>query len=297
MKIAYLILAHNNPKHLQRLITSLSSSASSFFIHLDQKSDCADFSSIKGENIYFIKKNIAVFWGDFSIVEATLILLRTALLAQHNFERFVLLSGADYPIRSTAHIESFFEARKTEEFIDLQSSGKWHKEFVCVRLARYRIRSKHTNAVVMKVINKINKNIEPSKFRRDYKTYLGALLPYGGSDWWALSREACDFIFNFVKNNNKIVNFFKNTSIPSESFFHIILGNSNFKSKIVSSLTYADWTNSNNPNHPTYITNKHLALFNKASSFTKDGVFGGEKLFARKFPANSSDLIAKLLRV
>ena len=290
MKIAYLILAHNNPEHLQRLITSLSSSASSFFIHLDQKSDCADFASIKGDNIYFIKKNIAVFWGDFSIVEATLILLRTALLAQHNFERFVLLSGADYPIRSTAHIESFFEARKTEEFIDLQSSGKWYKETVCVRLASYRIRPTHKNVLVMKVINKI---IESSKFRRDYKMHLGALLPYGGSAWWALSREACDFILNFVKNNTKIVNFFKNTSIPDEFFFQIILGNSSFKSKIVSSVTYVDWTNPK----PACITNKHLALFNKVSSFTKDGVFGGEKLFARKFPANSSDLIAKLLRV
>ena len=288
MKIAYLILAHNNPKHLQRLITSLSSSASSFFIHLDQKSDCADFSSIKGENIYFIKKNIAVFWGDFSIVEATLILLRTALLAQHNFERFVLLSGADYPIRSTAHIESFFEARKTEEFIALKTPSN-----LTYRLASYRIRPKHTNAVVMKVINKINKIIESYKFRRDYKMHLGALLPYGGSDWWALSREACDFVLNFVKNNKKIVNFLKNTSIPSESFFHIILGNSNFKSKIVRPLTYVDWHNCK----PVCITDKHIALFNKALSFTKDGFFGGERLFARKFPADSSDLIAKLLRV
>ncbi len=292
MKIAYLILAHNNPKHLQRLITSLSSSASSFFIHLDQKSDCADFSSIKGDNIYFIKKNIAVFWGDFSIVEATLILLRTALLAQHNFERFVLLSGADYPIRSTAHIESFFEARKTEEFIDLQSSGKWYKETVCVRLANYYIRLTYYNAIAVNMINKI---IKLSRiYRRDYKMHLGTLLPYGGSAWWALSREACDFILNFVKNNTKIVNFFKNTLIPDESFFQIILGNSSFKSKIVSSVTYVDWTN---PSKPACITNKHLALFNKASSFTKDGFFGGEKLFARKFPANSSDLIAKLLRV
>ena len=292
MKIAYLILAHNNPKHLQRLITSLSSSASSFFIHLDQKSDCADFASIKGENIYFIKNNIAVFWGDFSIVEATLILLRTALLAQHNFERFVLLSGADYPIRSTAHIESFFEARKTEEFIDLQSSGKWYKINLCNGLTNYYIRPTYYNAIVVKVINKI---IKLSRiYRRDYKTYLGALLPYGGSAWWALSREACDFILNFVKNNNKIVNFFKNTSIPDESFFQIILGNSNFKSKIVSSVTYVDWAN---PSKPVCITDKHIALFNKASSFTKDGFFGGEKLFARKCPANSSDLIAKLLRV
>ena len=293
MKIAYLILAHNNPEHLQRLITSLSSSASSFFIHLDQKSDCADFASIKGDNIYFIKKNIAVFWGDFSIVEATLILLRTALLAQHNFERFVLLSGADYPIRSTAHIESFFEARKTEEFIDLKKSLSQ----VTYRLISYRIRPKHTNAVVMKVIKKINKIIKTSKFQRDYKMHLGALLPYGGSDWWALSREACDFVLNFVKNNKKIVNFFKNTVVPSESFFHIILGNSNFKSKIARPLTYADWTNHNQPDHPAYITNKHFVLFNNASSFTKDGFFGGEQLFARKFPADSSDLIAKLLRV
>ena len=109
MKIAYLIVAHNNPMHLLRLIRALSSSSSSFFIHIDRKSNLDDFANINGDNVYVSQERIPDYWLDFSQVEATLVLLRMALAEQHRFDYFVLLSGTDYPLRSVPYIQSFFE--------------------------------------------------------------------------------------------------------------------------------------------------------------------------------------------
>lgn len=291
MKIAYLILAHNTPKHLQRLITALSSGSSSFFIHLDKKSNIDDFLGIKGNNVHFTRERVPVFWGDFSIVEATLILLRTALADRCNFDRFVLLSGADYPLRSAAYIEQFFESNPNKEFINLVAMPSEVAGKPTSRLTTYKLRP--GDRTISKVIRKVLMQVGVLPRKRDYKTYLGDLAPYGGSAWWALSREACDFILTFVKKEIQVVDFFKNTICSDESFFQTILGNSHFRSRIVRNLTYADW--SAGESSPAYITEKHLTFFQSTSSFTPDGVFGGgEMLFARKFSDGSEDLVAKL---
>lgn len=292
MKIAYLILVHNTPIHLRRLIQALSSSSSSFFIHLDKKSIADDYSSIKGDNIHFTQERIPVFWGDFSQVEAILILLRAALADQCRFDRFVLLSGAHYPLRSASYIERFLENNPEKEFMNLialpgpEEGGK-----PISRLTSYTLRP--GTPTIIKTIRKLLMIVGALPHTRDYKTYLRDLAPYGGATWWALSREACDFILTFVKKEIQIVNFFKNTICPDESFFHTILGNSHFRSKIARNFTYADW--SSGGSGPAHITEKHLAIFQDRSSFGSTKLFGsGEMLFARKFSDESGDLVASL---
>ena len=291
MKIAYLILAHNTPKHLRRLIKALSSNSSSFFIHLDKESNVDDFLGIKGNNIHFTQERVPVFWGDFSLVEATLILLQTALSDQRHFDRFVLLSGADYPLGSASHIEQFFESNPNKEFIDLVAMPSEVEGKPISRLTTYKLRP--GDRKIKKVIQKILMRVGVLPRKRNYKDYLRDLAPYAGAQWWALSHEACDFILSFVKENIQVVNFFKNTICPDESIFQTILGNSPFRSRIVRELTYADW--SAGGANPAFITEEHLAFFRPTSSFSPDGVYGSdEMLFARKFSDESEELVARL---
>ena len=292
MNIAYLILAHNTPKQLQRLVAALSSSSSSFFIHIDQKSNFEDFSMIKGNNIHFTQERVPVFWSDFSQVEAILMLMQMAISDIRHFDRFILLSGTDYPLRSTAYIERFFESKPDKEFIDLVAMPDEAKGKPISRITTYKFRP--TDRLIAVFIRKEFMKIGFLSRERDYRLYLGVLAPYGGSEWWALSREACEYILTFVKKEIKAVNYFKHTHCPEESFFQTILGNSSFKQRIVRSLTYADWSDST-AWHPAYITEKHLPIFRSTASFPMDAVLGnGEMLFARKFSDDSEDLVAKL---
>jgi hypothetical protein len=143
-------------------------------------------------------------------------------------------------------------------------------------------------------IRKVFKKVGILPRELDYRHFLGNLAPYGGSEWWALSREACEFILTFMKKEIQVVNFFKHTKCPGESLFQTILGNSFFKPRIVRSLTYADWRNTGR-GHPAYITEKHLPFFQSTAFFPTDAVLGdGEMLFARKFSDESEDLVAKL---
>jgi len=70
---------------------------------------------------------------------------------------------------------------------------------------------------------------------------LHELIPYGGSTWWALSREACELVTAFVARERDFVRFFHHVICPDESFFQTIVGNSELRSQIRRNVTYVDW--------------------------------------------------------
>lgn len=73
MRIAYLIVAHTDPKQLKRLVDALNDDNNIFFIHIDRKTDigpfleCIDLTRYK--NVHFIDKRISVYWGDFLLLK------------------------------------------------------------------------------------------------------------------------------------------------------------------------------------------------------------------------------------
>ncbi|GAA4021051.1 beta-1,6-N-acetylglucosaminyltransferase [Actimicrobium antarcticum] len=291
MKIAYLVLAHDKPRHLQRLITALSSASASFFVHIDKKSESADFEAIKGDRIRFLAERTSVFWGDFSQVEAILSLLRAAIADDGNFDRFVLLSGADYPLRSVSFIEQFFASHPGNEFMNLVAMPSAAAGKPISRLTTYRIRS--GDSLLNKISQKIRILIGVLPDQRDYKTVFKQFEPFAGSTWWALSRVACEHILAFTAREALVVEFFKNTVCPDESFFQTILGNSRFRPAIVRNLTYTDW--SAGAASPSVIDEQHLALLRQNSTFAAADTYGaGEMLFARKFNDDAGDLLVRL---
>ena len=92
MRAAYLILAHNNPAMIRRLVTALQCDGASFYIHVDGKVGPAPFVEVVKDlpHVQFVEP-VRVQWGGFSLVEATLRLMHRA----HNdrADRYTLLSG------------------------------------------------------------------------------------------------------------------------------------------------------------------------------------------------------------
>lgn len=286
MKIAYLIAAHNNPVHLSRLISALSSESASFIIHVDKKSNIDDFLKLNTHNTYFTNERVPVYWGDFSQVEASLIMLRTALSNENIFDRYVLLSGVDYPVKSTAYIEKFFQENSDREFITLiQMPSDQHRKPIS-RLTTFVIRPGGHSIVML-----AKKILKKTGFRlpnRQYKAVFANSQPYGGSAWWAFSRRAVEHIITCISVETKLVNFFKNTICPDEQFFHTIIGNSPYTENAYNSLTYDDWSTSGAS--PEIIEDRHLHLFMELSSKK----YKREILFARKFDEKSSDILARI---
>jgi hypothetical protein len=291
MKIAYLVLSHDNPTHLNRLIRACSSGSSAFFVHIDRKSRMNEFVNVRGENVHFSRKRIPIYWADYSIVEASLLLMQDALADQRRFDYYLLLSGADYPLQPVSYIENFFKRNNGKEFINMVRMPNDAAGKPISRLTRYTPR--HDSTWTGKIKRKLLQRTGLLPTERDYIKALGSLIPYAGSTWWALTREACGYIRDYVAEQPGVVDFFKDVFCPDESFFQTIIGNSPYGPRIQRNLTYTDWS-SGGP-HPASITDKHLQFFREKATVRTSDVYGeGELLFARKFSDKSEDVVRRI---
>jgi len=291
MRIAYLILAHNTPNHMARLVRALNSPNAAFFIHVDRKSDLSPFTrEIPHDNTTFITDRIAVYWGDSSIVKATLKLIERALGDPRDFEYLVLLSASDYPLKDPQYIEEFFSRHRGCEFISLAQMPCEAVGKPIERLENFWLRTRLSSQFGVRVIGLLNRwNTRLGLIRRDYVKALKDITPYAGSQWWALTADACRQIVAFVQSNRGVVSYFDNVFAPDESLFHTIIGNSEFAKHVTRSLTFTDW--SRPTPKPAIIDIDHLNAFVKMERITADDPYGrGELLFARKFPDDSSEL-------
>ena len=206
---AFLILAHCNPEFLARLINSLVSPNHYFFVHIDKKSK-DDFTCLtKIPNCVLIKKRVSCNWGGFSLVKATLNLLKEAK-ATSNFSYYHLLSGTDY--QDGSRFEWRLKLFTFNDFINRRGRWKnilWHTDDIQKRLLPY------------------------ITIRKPLKEKF-----YYGSQWFSLSNEIVEYILNFCKQNKWFIRRFYLTFVPDESFFHMIIMNGPLANQIVHTMNY-----------------------------------------------------------
>jgi Core-2/I-Branching enzyme len=288
LKIAYLVFAYKNPKLLGRVVDWLSCEGCSFFIHIDAKSDLDDFSAIRGQNVFFTSRRIPVYWAEFSGVEAILLLIREALASPRRHDYFVLLSGSEFPLRSREYIHRFFEAHPGSEYITMvrvPGPGKPLSRLTTLRFPSTRPFLR----LLFRALAKIG------LARRNYRKHLGCLDLYSGNTWWALSREACEYISEFAKHDQKLAKFLKNAHAPEETFIHTVLGNSPFKSRVRRNLMYEDWDVPGVRHGPRLLSAEHLEFFASRDEICVEDIHGpGELLFARKFSDDDLSLIDRV---
>jgi hypothetical protein len=291
MQIAYLVLAHSDPRHLERLIQRLLKGDGLIFVHVDKKSDFSRFEHLKNEKVHLIEKRAAVYWGDYSQVEAILNLLDTALGSQFTIDRLVLLSGVDYPIRSLKEINAFFTSHRSREFLNAVQMPSAAAGKPIERLNNVVVRP--VDPKPLQLLKRAARKLGVLARKRDHAAHLKGLVPYGGSTWWAITREAGEYALSFVDARPDIVEFFKHVEYPDESFFQTILMNSRFGKNVVRNLTYTDWRNGGSS--PSLINENHLPMFLSGISFSKDDAYGdGPALFARKFRDGQDALLDSL---
>jgi hypothetical protein len=288
MKIAYLFLAHDNPGLIRRVVRHLSVPECGFFLHVDAKADVRKFLPLLDEGVQFTEDRVPVFWGEFSQVDAMLLLIRQALAAAPAYDYFVLLSGSHYPLRSGAYIRDYLATYRGTEFMTLVRMPNEPAGKPLSRLTTLRFPSRRpVLRQAFRVLGKLH------LATRDYRRHFGDLLPYAGSTWWALSRAACQHLVAFHETRPQLARFYVNSFASDESYFHTILGNSPFMARTRRNLVYEDWTGQNG--HPQMLGEKHLAFFASRNAVSVSDHHGpGELLFARKFSETNPALLAQL---
>lgn len=300
MKKIYIILAHKSPEQLEKQINSLQDEKVFIYIHLDLKANLDEFKYLENiSNVEILDERVDCIWGDFSIIIATLNLIKK-VINNHNDGFCILMSGSDYPIKSNKLINSYLNENYEKIFIDLQEAEKVWSTFND-RIKKYRINlsSNRGNSILTKhgfskdiikhfikgrilIIDLINILFKKRKLKINMKFY-------GGSQWWAMNINDLNKVYEFILNNKyELFSFFKYSHVPDEFFFHSIIkfiNKNEENNKIQNSLTYVNWSRKDCPLPVTFEINDFEELINQPSN----------KLFARKFDINiDKEIIEKI---
>jgi len=284
VKIAYLIIAHNNFQHLNNLISTLNNQQVDFYIHFDKKvKTLPDLSFYK--NLTILEKRFSVNWGGFSLVDATIELIKVSY-NNKQYERFILLSGADYPIRDNQYILNFFEENQVTNYINTQRILSDDKRID--RLNYYYLEGKGNNKIVDVFRTILTQSMKLFNIKRRFPSLYNSYTLHFGSQWWSLNKEFIEYLITFLEENNTFVKFYRNSLIPDEMFFQTIIMNSPFAGTVKGTLTYTDW--SQGAPHPALIERKHLnRIYNEKN---RNGI---KFIFARKFN-DSSEVVIKAIK-
>jgi hypothetical protein len=227
VKIAYLVLAHHDPIHLERLVKAIDYQAR-IFIHLDKKTNIDKYIHIsKINSVDFLFDRINVYWGGLSIVKAVLKLIQAALASQEKFSHLVFISGSDYPIKPISTFYDFLQRHPEQEFIKLTNlnkspfpSEKRLTKYWFMEPLQYSYNDRFIRQLLQKAFSLGVTRKPPSNVNLAW-----------GSGHWAITSECGAFILKYLEKNPSFLKFYKYAHAPDEHFFHTVIANSPFMDK------------------------------------------------------------------
>lgn len=300
MKIAYLILAHTDPIQLKRLIKSLSIGEKvSFFIHIDARQDIKRFKTevVDLPNVFLLEERVKVYWAGFSICKAERLLLKYALLSKNKFDRFVLLSGLDYPLWSNNKILDYYE--KHPEIVYMKgynlSKVKEPKK-VPQRIRTYHFRDLPIENSTLRhyIVGGLMKLMNHLPIRkRIYIEEDGRRLEvYAGSQWFNIPRSCAEYLYERM-NDSKVCRYFRTSFAPDEMLVQTIIFNSKFKDNAIDCFEDGIYPGLEKITYSHYIEYEGgQAVFN-LSDFGK--LIKSDKMFCRKVQTGISDELLNII--
>ena len=227
-KIAFLILAHSDPKHFFKLINSLGKNCD-IYVYIDKKVNILDFTpKIKLSNLFYIQNRINISWAGISVVDAQMRLMAEMLKNKEKYTHAVFLSGSDYPIKNMTEIYYYFSSQENKEFIkfiDMRESPehymnhinyKWFKE------PYFDFKNNNFNLIDKGIRSFLNK----LKIRNKWSS---GMIPYFGSNWCALTMNCCQYVYDYHSQNEFFRKMNRFSMSPDEHYIHTIVGNSYYK--------------------------------------------------------------------
>lgn len=294
VRLAYLILAHNAPTHLGRLIAALQPTGGTVFVHVDVRSDERPFrEATMGMPVVFVPfhQRMAIHWCGFSMVEATLRLVKMAFT--DGADRFVLMSGTDYPVKSPAALRAYLE--QDLEFIQidrlLDPLGNSHFDRCANRAFAGDFTLSNPRTGRPGLVNLVER-VAAYLPRRTY-----SLPIYYGPSWWALTRTAIADILRIWRDEPTAIAWFRFSRSPDEMVFQTLLKSSSRSHKLAFDATIPEFTI---PRHRAAL---HYANWDRPNPAVPriveqedyDEILASGALFVRKIdPVRSKNLIDNL---
>ncbi len=313
MRIQFLVAAHRDPEFVWRLCARLLDAPDAA---VAVQWDCAHGLPVPppGLPVTLMPTRAPCEWGGGPQLDALLDSLRA--LERADFDWLVVLSGQDYPIRPMPELAAFLEATPCSLFLEAPEGGPVpappaeHGEWAHLQ-DRYFYRYRWVPQRLWAKLGLLNQRIVSNAMQRVVRWLVpgGAVRvqrrPRGfspavgirtrrhpftperpclkGSDWFTISRPVVDDLLDHVRREPALVEYFRHTYCPNESFFHTVLLPEWEAKNAGSNLQYHRFA----PNraHPDVITEAD-----------RDELVASRAFFARKFDPEDTAVVDRIDR-
>jgi hypothetical protein len=257
------MLVHNNEHQTRRLIDHLSNDFD-VYVHIDKRSSL----KINDSEKVFVYKKYKTYHASFNQIIATLYLLEKAF--EKGYDRYILISGQDLPLKTNEEITDFFR-NNNKEYIAISKIPTPEGWPDMNRLTAYNLSN------IYRGIN--GKKIEKLAYKivRKLVWYLSKIMPrkidydfYGGDNWTNYTHNCVGKIFEYIRKDKNYINRYRWTNCADEIFYQTIIAGMNDIEIEKNCLRYIDWESG--PEYPKIL---------REEDYQK--VMGSNALFARKF--------------
>ncbi len=227
-KNAFMFLTHGRPEILKQTIETLDYPENDIFIHVDKSTPINEYEKILSNLVncscYFTNKRIDVKWGDFSIVEAELELMKKVSETANYYQRIHLLSGVDVLIKPYKIIDKYFDEHPKTEFVHFWNREEQEKKAFVERYRFYDLyvpkKRTLTSRILYHAVRKMSIYTQKIlKINRDEKNSKEIKM---GSQWFSITYE---FMKEVLSQESWIRETYEQTLCPDESFIQTILYN------------------------------------------------------------------------
>lgn len=245
MKQAILITAYKDFDQLIELITMFDEDFN-VYIHIDKKSklDKNTLDEIYSfDNVKFVSREYEIKWGGLNHLKSILLLSNKAL-AEKNNVYFHLITGQDFPIKSSINFNRFF-SKSLENKISYLDFFEMPASFWPYggmnRLEYYNLydlfNGKQNIGKTLIMVTLFIQKLFHIKRSLDFPFQL-----YGGSTYWSLHRDALQYVSEFTIQNPFFLKRLNYTFSAEEIYFQTVLMNSSYSETIINNnLRFIDW--------------------------------------------------------
>ncbi len=281
-RIAYILLCHKDPEGIIAQAQRLTVAGDFIAIHFDARARREDYEMIRAAlaanpSVAFAKKRIKCGWGAWSLVGATLLAVRAAVVAFPRATHFYLLSGDCMPIKTAEYAQRFLDAQEVDY---IESFDFYESDWIKAGIKEERLTYRHWfNERTHKWLFYASMNLQKRlKLQRKVPADIQMQI---GSQWWCLRRRTVEWVLDFCDNRPDVMRFFKTSWIPDETFFQTIVRHlvpePEIRSRTLTFLMFSDY------GIPVTFYNDHYDL-----------LLSQDYLFARKISSDSKDLMGRL---
>lgn len=245
--VAYLVTSHGSPEHVESLASRLLSLSPSghVVVHHDSSAGDEPWGGRPPDRVHTVGA-VPVGWGDWSVVEAALRLLRYAR-QELGSSWMVLLSGQDRPVVDLARWEGDVRATGVDAIVSARPITKrpvlGHRPTADdLNFVRYAFKWRALpvprpsfERQALEAVRRLSRFAQPV-FKIEYaprrdRWFIGTPrrwgLPegwtiYSGPQWMALGARAADCV---LEAPSGVISWFEQTWIPDQAFIHTVLYN------------------------------------------------------------------------